>query len=286
MTKSKKSQPREPRHYSFTANVVDPATNKPFEYTAKEIEFINAYMSDPRHVATDAAEKAGYRSRTSGGMRVIAAQIMARPRVRLAINQAFEALAMPKMEILFRLARIAGGSITDVLNDDNELDLDLAKQRGTDILIKKIERRRDIIEVKGTEVTAAGENGESELLEKIVIKETVKFEIHDPLRSLEMLGRNARLFVDQTQALGKDGKPIDPNGPPPQVVLYLPDNGRQADRTADGKPQTRKTSPAARKQPESASKPIVADDIATPDPASKARKPAEPIKRAPKRRTM
>jgi phage terminase small subunit len=279
--------PREPRNYSFTANVVDPATGDPYEYTAKEILFITEYMSDDRHVATSAAEKAGYKSKSAGGMRVIASEVMARPRVRAAINQAFEALAMPKMEILFRLARIAGGSITDVLNDDNELDLDRAKAIGTDVLIKKIERRRDVVEVKATETTG-GQDGESERLERMIIKETVKFEIHDPLRALDMLGKNARLFVDQLQTLGKDGKPADPNGPAPQVVLYLPDNGRQAEPAANKAERTSrtvKTRPAAGKQPESANK-TVRPDPATPEKASRSQKPADPPKRAPKRRTM
>jgi phage terminase small subunit len=284
--------PAEPRVYSFTAHVIDPETGKPYQYTAKEIEFINAYMTDPRHIATDAAKAAGFQSKSAGGMRVIASVVMARTRVRSAINQAFEALAMPKMEILFRLARIAGGSVADILDENNELDLDLAKERGTDMLIRKIERRRDVVEVKATTAAIPGgpdNEPETELIERSIIKETVKFEIHDPLRALDMLGRNAKLFVDRHEHTGKDGKPIDINGPAPQVVLYLPDNGRQA--SADGDPPHKtskviKTIPGTAKSPKPANPPAV-KPVPTPNPAPRTRADADPpVKRSPKRRTM
>lgn len=205
---------------SYTEDVRN-EKGEPYEYTAKEKKFIAAYLNDPKHNATNAAASAGYKSDVPGTIRAQASRMMARPHIRAAINQAFESLAMPKMEIIHRLARIAAGSIADVMNDDNELDLDLARDNGTDWLIRKIERRRDIVEVKTEDLDTP--DGEVRL-ERSIVRETVKFEIHDPLRALELLGKSSRLFIERVEATGKGGAALIPDGP--KVVFYLPDNGR------------------------------------------------------------
>jgi phage terminase small subunit len=206
--------------FSYADGVLD-ADGNAYEYSNKEKLFIAEYLNDPRHVATNAAIAAGYAAGSSNASaRVVASHLMAKPKIRAAIDRAFETLAMPKFEILYRLGRIAAGSIVDVLDENGELDLELAKDRGTDVLIKKIERRRDVIETK-SETVDTPDGGE--VFERNVIRETVKFEIHDPLRALELIGKNAKLFVDRVEATGKDGQPLQSAA---SVVLYIPDNGR------------------------------------------------------------
>lgn len=208
---------------SFTEDVRDPDGEK-YKFSPAERQFIEHYLTDPKHNATAAAIAAGYKADNPGAIRAQASKLMARPKIRAAINQAFESLALPKMEIIYRLGRIAAGSVTDVMNEDNELDLDGARERGTDWLIRKIERRRKILEIKATDIDAPADDGETLALEKHIIEETVKFEIHDPLKALELLGKHGKLFVERKELTGKDGKDLVSDQP--QVVFYIPDNGR------------------------------------------------------------
>lgn len=204
---------------TFTDGVTGP-DGKPYRYTPREKKFVFEYLTDPKHIAWRAAERAGYGGKPAT-LRVVASALMKKPHITAAINAAFESLTMPRFEILYRLGRVAAGSIADVLNEDNELDLDLAKEQGTDFLIKKIQRERRVIEVK----TESDMSGDGETLERSIISETVKFEIHDPLRALELLGKHSRLFVENVQKLNRNGEPADDDSEP-KVILFLPDNGR------------------------------------------------------------
>jgi phage terminase small subunit len=216
--------------FGFTDGITD-AAGKPYAYDLRERLFVYHYLSDPRHIASTAAEKAGYSATTNDGLRVRASILLKRESIKAAINAAFESLALPKMEIIYRLGRIAAGSIEDVLNEDNELDLDQARERGTAFLLKRIKRTRDVIEIKSVK-TGIDAEGEDVDLEKIIVKEKVEFEIHDPLRALELLGKNGRLFVENIQKLDRHGDPTDAEDPA-TVIFYLPDNGRG---DGDGRP--------------------------------------------------
>lgn len=224
-TKSK-SNPTTPR-FCYTDGVLDPKGN-PYKYTAKERKFIAEYLNDPRHVAYMAAKAAGFGvdGTKDPTFRVIAARLMATDKIRAAINQAFEALTMPKFETLFRISQIAGGSLDDVLDDDGNFSIDVARERGSHILLKRIEVDRDVMEVK--------ESGGDEPLERAIIKEKVKIQIHDPLKALELLGRHGKLF-NSTIELPGGGKASIPDGDGAQVVFYIPDNGRG---DADGEPES------------------------------------------------
>lgn len=223
-TKSRK--PITPR-FCYTDGVLDHKGN-PHHFTAKEKKFVAEYMNDPRHVAWIAAKAAGFGvdGTKDATFRVIASQLMAKDNVRSAINQAFESLTMPKFETLFRISTIAAGSIDDVLDTDGNFSIDVARERGSHILLKKIEIDRDVIEVK--------ESGGDDPLERSVIKEKVKIQIHDPLRALELLGRHGKLFASNIELPG-GGRVSIPEGDGTQVVFYIPDNGRG---DADGEPES------------------------------------------------
>lgn len=224
-------KPRTPR-LSFTDDVRDPK-GEPYRFSAKEKKFIHEYLSDPRHNATAAAKAAGYDAKSDAVYRVIACQVMKRENVRAAINAAFEALAMPKFETIFRISKIAAGDLDDLLDEDGNFSIDLARERDVTFLLKKVEVDRDVMEVK--------ESGGEDPLERSIIKEKVKIQIHDPLKALELLGRHGKLFSDRVEVTGKDGRPLIDGGP--QVVFYLPDNGRG---DADGQPEAEK--PKTKKQ--------------------------------------
>lgn len=216
----------------FTDQIRD-RKGKLFRYTFKEAQFVFHYLTDGKHIGSRSAKLAGYEANTDLAFRVIASNLLKKPHIIAAINKAFESLTMPKMEVLFRLGRIAAGSIEDLLNEDNELDLEKARENESIGLLRKVEIKRTRREIKRTAIDTP-DDGEPEILESSIIDETIKFEIHDPLRALELLGKNGKLFVEKFEHTGKDGRELPE---PAKVVVYLPDNGRDTIPTA-GKART------------------------------------------------
>lgn len=239
----KKTTPRKPkpRPFCFTDDVLDHA-GEPYKYSRLETKFIAAYLNDPKHVGSHAAKAAGFDAKSDAAFRVIASQLLRKPSVLAAINRAFESLTMPKYETLYRVAKIAAGDLDDLLNEDGEFDIELARERNTTFLLKKIEIDRDVIEVKATAVEG-GPDGEGELIERSIVKEKIKIQIHDPLKALELLGKHGKLWVERIEATGRDGQPLIPEDGP-QVVFYIPDNGRgDSDGHAQTQKQTTRTTP-------------------------------------------
>lgn len=221
----KRTQAAETPAAAYTDDVRDDK-GELYEFTGLERLFVANYLNDPKHSATAAVKAAGYDCSTDESARALASKIMQKPRIKAAINKAFESLTMPKHEVLFRLGRLAAGSIVDVLSDDNELDLDLARDRGSDYLIRKIKRKRKVLEIKATDIDAPADDGGTMALEKMIVEETVEFEIHDQMKALELLGKSYGAVIERSELTGKDGKPLIPDEGKAQVIFYLPDNGR------------------------------------------------------------
>lgn len=219
----------------FTSGIKKPGGGN-YTYTGKERMFVYHYMTDPRHVATDACRNAGYNATTSGSFRVIASNLLKKPHIIAAVNAGFESLAMPKFEVLYRLGFIAAGSVEDLLNDDDEFDMSLARKNGTAGLIRKVKIKRtrrvveqivpdEMFETEDPRVKLlAGDGERREQIESSVIFEEITYEIHDPLRALELIGKHGKLFVDKFEHTGADGKDL-PEAPA-TVAIFLPDNGR------------------------------------------------------------
>jgi phage terminase small subunit len=207
----------------YTDRVPNPTKpGKFYKYTPKEIGFVNAYLGEAKFVQSQAAKLAGYDAQTDTVFRNIGCNLMKKPHIRAAIDAAMAAMTMPKHEILYRLGRIAAGSLEDVMNDDNELDLEMARKNNTAHLLKKIKITRSKRDVKRVEIDAP-DDAEPEYIESDILDETIHFEIHDPLKALELLGKANAMFIDRAEHTGKDGVPLNQ---PPEVVIYLPDNGR------------------------------------------------------------
>ena len=221
-----------PRKFAnFTDQIPDP--NKPgsyYKFTDREKMFVYHYLTDAKFCATEAAKLAGYDGNSQNSFRVLASNVKRKPKILAAINLAMETLTMPAYETLYRIGLIASGKITDVMNADGELDIDLAKKHGTDNLIKKIKRERTILTVEEVEPIGDIDEDGNEIerrtrIEKTVALEKVSFEIHDPLRALELLGKHKALFVERVEATGRGGSPLIPEGAA-TVTIMLPDNGR------------------------------------------------------------
>jgi hypothetical protein len=245
----------------FTAGLRD-ETGKLYKFTVKESAFVHAYLTDAKFVATTAAKMAGFDAKTDLAFRVIACQLMKKPHIIAAINAAFEALAMPKFEVIYRLGDVARGSIEDVINEKGQLDIEAARGRGTLGLIKKVKIKRTskVVESVAEAFGLSDPRGDidadetRETLETHILFEEISFEIHDPLRAMELLGKHGKLFTEKIEQTGADGKPLIPESA--HVAIYLPDNQR-GDTSADvlataGKPKRSKTTRTMPDEPKDA----------------------------------
>lgn len=213
--------------FHFTDGIKNPDTGRAYKFTFKEKLFVFDYLENG-FIASSAAKAAGYNCTSEGSFRSIATAVMKKPHIKAAINAAFEALAMPKFEVIFRLGRIAAGDLTDVLTPTGEFDMEAARESGMSFLLKKVTIKRTRREVTRTEIDLPDDfaAGKPEYTESSILDEHITFEIHDPLKALELIGKHQNLFApDRLEITGKDGaKLISDN--PASVVVYLPDNGR------------------------------------------------------------
>jgi hypothetical protein len=91
-------------------------------------------------------------------------------------------------------------------------------------LLKKVKIERKVLEVKEVDQDGPADAVDV-VIQKAIIQEKIEFEIHDPLRALELIGKHERLFIDRSELTGKDGTPLIPEDSG-RVIVYLPDNGR------------------------------------------------------------
>lgn len=150
--------------------------------------FVNEYLKCFN--ATKAAKAAGYSEHTAGvqGHELLKIPEIA-SRVRARLNQS----AMEADEVLYHLASIARGDVSEVVDDSGNPDVKIAKTNGATLLIKRIKTR--------TITTADKDGAGSDIVEN-------EIELHDRLRALELIGKHHKLFTDKQEIGGLDGKPI------------------------------------------------------------------------------
>lgn len=210
---------------SFTDKVPNP--DKPgniYKYSAKEKLFVFHYLTDAEFNGSAAAKLAKYKAGSDLSFRVIASNLLKKPKIKAAINVTFEALTMPKFEVLYRIGRIAAGDLNDLLDDAGNFSIEAARERGTTHLLKKVSITRSRREVKRTEVDTP-DDAPAEFIESSIIDETIKFEIDDRLKALELLGKHSGVFPDSRISVrtGSGSAEVDE---PANVVIFIPDNGR------------------------------------------------------------
>lgn len=161
--------------------------------TGKRQVFIEAYLDCLN--ATEAARRAGYARPKQEGCRLLTFADVAE-----VVKAGMEARAMPKDEIVARLAEQARGSLADFLKVDETTGLafvDLRKAGDMTRLIKKLR------------ITKAG----------------IEIELYDAQAALVQLGRVHGLFVDKVA-------PTTPDGAQPWQPFTADDLARAADEAA------------------------------------------------------
>lgn len=111
------------------------AIKREFGLNDQELLFGDAYL---HHLnAPQAARDAQYTYTARNGIYTTATRLMRRPGIRAYISARLAQVTMPPNEILYRLTRIARGSIQDLLDDNGRIDLQSASERGVISLVRK-----------------------------------------------------------------------------------------------------------------------------------------------------
>lgn len=160
--------------------------------TGKQKAFADFYIGEASLNATRAASLAGY-SGDDNALAVAGSRLLRNAKVRAYIEDQLKDLVASPNEILTILTRQAKGSLADVLDESGEFDLDDAKRRGVDVLLKKVKvtEKYDPV-MKSTE-------------------RKYEYEIYDAQSAAVHLGKVHKLFADRVEHTGKDGKPIEHN---------------------------------------------------------------------------
>lgn len=175
--------------------------------TNRQRIFVEEYLRSFN--ATQSAISAGYSPKNA---RFIGAENLTKLNVAEEIKRGIAERAMPKEEVLTRLADIARGNITDLMDVTHAgFEVHLLKDGEINPKTKLIKK----IKQKVTTYLAKSEDGEDR---EIIETEIELYSAHDALRDI---GKIHGLFVDRAELTGKDGGPIQHN-----VMIYVPDNNR------------------------------------------------------------
>lgn len=162
------------------------------KFTGKQQAFIDAYFACNFN-ATEAARRAGYAG-DDATLRSLASENLTKDNIREAIDARMRAMRMGADEVLARLSFIANGSFEDFLDPDS-MSLDLKKA-------KKAEKLGLIKRIKITTVVTSHADRDTQT-------ETIEFELHDPVRAMELLGKHHKLFTERQEISGPDGGAIE-----------------------------------------------------------------------------
>jgi phage terminase small subunit len=171
--------------------------------TGKQQAFINAYLSNGFN-ATEAAREAGYEGNDIT-LASVGYENLRKPQIDAEVKARFNEATMSANEVLYRLSEIASGKVTDLVNDDGNFDLKLAKQRKKEHLLKKLKIKR---RSKRVESFAEGEEDQREVIETLLVDEDVEFETYSAHEALRDLGKFHKLFADRIEHSNPDGSPL------------------------------------------------------------------------------
>lgn len=157
----------------------------PSKLTSKQRAFLDDYLSNGFN-ATKAALEAGYSKDTAYSQ---GARLLKNVEIKSAIDTFFEENSMGAKEVAWRLTSIARGDLGDVYNEKTgQIDWKKARESGLTYLIKKVDTRT----IRTTTINAKGEEVEVEVIED-------RYELHDPLKALSLIGKQHGLFIDKQE---------------------------------------------------------------------------------------
>lgn len=170
-------------------------TEEPGELTDKQRAFVEEYLQCFN--ATQAAIRAGY---SEDSAHAIGWENLRKPEIAEMVSRRLSESAMTADEVLMRLAEQARGVPAEYISTRGTVKISKLVKDGKTHLIKKI---RD---------TANGR----------------EYEFYDAQSALQLIGRHHAIFVERQELTGANGGPVESNNA--QVVVYIPDNGRDKDK--------------------------------------------------------
>jgi len=157
--------------------------------TPKQIAFVEEYLVSRN--ATQAAIKAGYSPETA---RSIGSENLTKPDISIYIKKRLGELSATADEVITRLTSHSRASIELFLDEDNELDLAVARKNNALALAKKVKRTRRTEPRKDKEP---------------VVVTTLEIELHDAQAATVQLGKVHGLFVEKTQNMNWENEIIE-----------------------------------------------------------------------------
>lgn len=155
--------------------------------TTKEKRFADRYLYEAKFNGTEAA-RGVYDAASDNTLAQIAYQNLRKLHIKQYVDEGLAAMAMSGNEVIARLNDIAKGKVTDFYNADGKFDLEVAKDRQVEHLLKKIKRK--------TTSKVLRDQGE---IETHLLFEEIEFEIYSAHEALRDLGKVHKLFVDKIE---------------------------------------------------------------------------------------
>jgi phage terminase small subunit len=183
------------------------------ELTSKQRLFVAYYLGEAKGNATQAARMAGYSSPQKQG-----SQLLAKTRIRAAIESKLAKVAMSADEVLARLSEFAAADLSDFISvtDDGEGWVDLTRTKKRLRIVKKLKFTKRTFEREGLSTT----------------DQTAEIELHSPLAALDKLAQYHRLYDEKPGA-------VNPHAVAPRIIIPGAP-GNESRPKAEGSPRKRK----------------------------------------------
>jgi phage terminase small subunit len=149
--------------------------DKEHKLTAKQQAFVAHFLVCMN--ASEAARRAGYPEKSA---HAVGYENLRKPYIKALIDKGIAENVMSQNEILARFSDMARASIDDVMNEDDEFDLSLARRQGKMHLIKSI-KRREFTDKDGNTTR------------------TTEYELHDAQSALVNLGKYYSMFTTKVK---------------------------------------------------------------------------------------
>lgn len=149
--------------------------------------FVDALTSQPQTKGAIArAARIAYPAQSHRSSRVTGSRLLADPivqeMVERRLERAREAARMTREEAVGILAQHASASIGDVLNERGEFDLQDARKRGVDHLLREI----TVTERHHTKRRRVGKGKAARYVTDTHTRTTTKYKIHDPQKAMDL----------------------------------------------------------------------------------------------------
>ena len=171
------------------------AKKKQYKYSIKELAFCYEYIANQGNATQ--AYKASYSAKKDSVAGSEAHKLLKKPKIQVKIEELtkkhFKSLGYKAEDVLRELAVLAFSDMSNHIDfDGNKIDVKSFEDMGINTrCVKKFEIQEQYLGSKD---------------EENILGRKLKFELHDKKGSLELLGKNLKLFTDKVEHSGNINK--------------------------------------------------------------------------------